>query len=270
LCRTIAWTHSQAAYETLDRLRKSSTSLRAIHIHHAQFFACEPKDGSPPLRQKKYIDFERDLTAGITNSTSFAMAIYSDLLAVKYDIEHGEHSLRRFFNHVMLHGFVSEERANRANLAVESDFQTLLASELHHYARERYSISLEPHTAEGKRRDILCSTGSMVASIELKMSMRWTVNDYITALEKQLVGQYMRHRRAAIGFLVLVLQMPRTWIEPISRSRISFEELVVLLSARAQAIEAKDPQKHLRVIGIDATTPPNFRRSRKASPATLT
>ena len=44
------------------------------------------------------------------------------------------------------------------------------------------------------------------------MSMRWTMDKYVEALEKQLVGQYMRHRKATTGFLVIVLQEKgRTW-----------------------------------------------------------
>lgn len=46
----------------------------------------------------------------------------------------------------------------------------------------------------------------MFVSIELKMSMRCTLDQYIEALEKQLVGQYMRHRKATTVFLVIVLQ----------------------------------------------------------------
>jgi hypothetical protein len=39
----------------------------------------------------------------------------------------------------------------------------------------------------------------MFVLIELKMSMLWTLDQYIEALEKQLVGQCMRHRKATTG-----------------------------------------------------------------------
>ncbi|MGJ7574270.1 hypothetical protein ACSFBX_27310 [Variovorax sp. RB2P76] len=198
-----------------------------------------------------------------TDFVSFAMAVHSDLLEVKYDIEYGEHSLRRFFSELVF------KAANRkgpegaaAGLALEADFQSLLASEINHHARGRYSVTVESNTAEAKRRDVLCSRGEWHASVELKMSMRWTLDDYVEALEKQLVGQYMRHRRAAVGFLVVVLQQKgRQWRDPATAKLVGFDEVLEILRGKAQAIEANDRTKYLRVIGIDATTPQNFRKT---------
>lgn len=118
-------------------------------------------------------------------------------------------------------------------------------------------MTVESHTAEWKRRDVLCSHDAWHASIEPKMSERWTVEDYLVALEDQLVGQYMRNDRATTGFLVLVLQKPRHW--KFEGRWIEFPEVLSILTAKAQALEAANRSLNLRVIGIDATPPSSFR-----------
>lgn len=258
---------SQAAYNALDRIRKalSADDLLADYIKRTQFELRERQFIREPLPQIKYGKFEEDFCGDVTGTTSFAMAVHADLRAVKYDIERGEHSLRSFFNQVDF------KRINRkgndgakVGLALEGHFQRLLASELSHHARDQYSVTLESETAEAKRRDVLCSKNDWRASIELKMSERWNLNDYLVALEKQLVGQYMRHNKATIGFLVLVLQTKgRQWMEPTSQKKINFQQVLEILSAKAQELEAKYRTHFLRVIGIDATPPENFRAAAK-------
>lgn len=265
LIPAIAAAKSQLAYEVLDKLRKSATGPREIYLRGVQFEMREAQFARPPLAQQRYNDFERDFTADVTDTTSFAMRVHSDLLAVRYDIERGEYSLRRFFTEVALKKRPKNEaEGEKEGLALEADFQCLLASELHHHSKGRYSVTVEPHTAESKRRDVLCSKGNMFVSIELKMSMRWTLDQYVEALEKQLVGQYMRHRKATTGFLVIVLQEEgRTWNDSKTGGRVDFKGLLALLSEKALRLEARDRSRYLRVIGIDATKPENFRTPTK-------
>lgn len=269
LIPAIAAAKSQLAYEVIDNLRRSATGPREIYLRGVQFEMREAQFARPALAQQRYNDFERDFTADVTDTTSFAMRIHSDLLAVKYEIERGEYSLRRFFTDVAL----TKRPKNKAEgetegLALEADFQSLLASELHHHSKGRYSVTVEPHTAESKRRDVLCSKGNMFASIELKMSRRWTLDKYEEALEKQLVGQYMRHRKATTGFLVIVLQEEsRTWNDPKTGGKVDFKGLLAMLSEKALRLESRDRSRYLRVIGIDATKPKNFRAAPKKSTA---
>jgi hypothetical protein len=261
LIPAIAAAQSQLAYEVLDKLRRASTGSREMYIRGVQFGMREAQFGRPPLPQLKYSEFEHSFTADVTDTTSFAMRVESDLLAVKYDIEQGEYSLRRFFTEVALKKRpLNSVEGDKEGLALEADFQSLLASELHHHSKGLYSVTVEPHTAESKRRDVLCSKGDMFVSIELKMSRRWTLDRYEEALEKQLVGQYMRHRKATTGFLVIVLQEEgRTWNDPNTGAKLDFKALVALLSEKALRLESKDRRRYLRVIGIDATKPANFR-----------
>jgi hypothetical protein len=66
-------------------------------------------------------------------------------------------------------------------------------------------VTLESILPEGTRRDVLCQKGSLRATVELKMSLRWTLEDYAEALEKQLQGQYMMAPNSKIGFFVVEL-----------------------------------------------------------------
>lgn len=270
LIPAIAAAQSQLAYEVLDKLRLASKGPRESYLRSVQFGMREAQFARPPLAQLKYGDFERNFTADVTDTTSFAMKIESDLMAVKYDVEQGEYSLRRFFTEVTMKKHPkSKAEGDKEGLALEADFQSLLASELHHHSNGLYTVAVEPHTAESKRRDVLCSKGNMFASIELKMSRRWSYEDYEVALEKQLVGQYMRHNKATTGFLIIVLQEARTWNAPNGGKKLNFEAVLEMLQDKALALESKNRQLYLRVIGVDATKPDNFRVVAK-KPAKLT
>lgn len=268
LIRIIASANSQKAYEIIERILKSaSDDPTRMYLRQVMFELRERQFARKPLPQTKYNQFETNLQAEVTDSLSFAMSVHSDLLALKYDIERGEHSLRSFFSELDFKrlnkkGAIGE----KAGIALELNFQRLLASELNHHARGRYSVSVESHTGEGKRRDVLCSRNDWRASIELKMSERWTLEKYIEALELQLVGQYMRHRNATTGFLVVVLQTKnRLWTNRDTGQKIDFDELIAILSAKAQSLEGEDRSRYLRIIGIDATTPDDFRKNSEIS-----
>ncbi|UUZ49598.1 hypothetical protein LP420_04885 [Massilia sp. B-10] len=225
-----------------------------------------------PLPQTCYDQFEQDFRAQVTDSLSFAMSVHPTFRRWKYDIERGEHSLRNFFSALDFKAVNTKgAEGEKAGLALEADFQRLLASELNHHARGRYSVSVESHTAEAKRHDVLCSRNDWRASIELKMSERWTLEEYLVALERQLVGQYMRHNLATTGFLVIVLQAKnRTWKNPTTGKMIGFDELLAILAAKAQELESNDRSRYLRIIGIDATKPNDFRKeATKQKPAPI-
>jgi hypothetical protein len=263
----IASANSQAAYDVLEGLRLAAPAENQIYLRRVQYELRERQFARKPLPQLKYDQFEKEFRAEVTDSLSFAMAVHADVEAVKYDIERGEHSLRSFFSDIDFRQVDKRgQEGVRAGLALEVNFQRLLASELNHHARGRYSVTFESHTAEGKRRDVLCSRNDWRASIELKMSARWTLEDYLIALEDQLVGQYMRHNLANVGFLVIVLQTKgRTWKNAATGKDIGFDELLGLLVNKAQELEAQDRSRYLRVIGIDATTPEDFRAVRQAA-----
>lgn len=263
LLPAIASAKSQAAYDVLEDLRTKVTGSRAKYIRLLQFQMREEEAYVPPLKQQNYPRFERDFAPPLTDFVAFAQAIHNDLLAVKRELENGEFSLRRFFNLVVM----KHIKTDKEGLALEEDFQALLGGELNHASRGRYGVTLEPILPEATRRDVLCQLGEARATIELKMSERWTVNDYLVALNDQLKGQYMQAAGSKIGFFVVVLQRKRQWKSP-TGGRVSFPGLIALLEKRALEMEAADPTLFLRVVGIDATSKDDFRAVRAAAKVT--
>jgi hypothetical protein len=266
LPKIIASGNSQASYDALGRLLLESTDNDAKdYFRHLQMEIRENQSARPPVAADRYVEFEADFSAPVTDFNSFAMRVHTDLLNVKYDVEFGEYSLRDFFSKVSFTRAVkSGKEGDEAALALEVHFQKLVASELNHHAARLYTVDLEPATAENRRRDIKCELEGWKASIELKMSVRWQLEDYYVALEEQLVGQYMRNRNASIGFLVLVLQKDRKWWCAASEQWIRFDGVIERLNRKAAEIAARDRTLFLRVVGVDATTPKDMRERAKA------
>lgn len=264
LLPAISSAKSQAAYEVLDDLRRKATGARAKYIRRLQFQMREEEAYVTPLAQLDYPKFESDFAPPLTGFLQFAQAVHNDLLAVKRDIEHGEFSLRRFFNRVVM----EHVKTKTEGLALEEDFQALLGSELNHASGGRYGVTLEPILPEATRRDVLCQVAELRATVELKMSERWTVADYLVALEEQLKGQYMQASNSKIGFFVVVLQLHKKWENP-AGGEVDFAGLIDLLKAKALELEAADPALFLRIVGIDATPQDGFQKSMAAKKAVI-
>lgn len=260
LLPAISSAKSQAAYEVLDDLRQKATGTRAKYIRYLQFQMREEEAYVAPVLQQNYAMFERDFAPPLTGFNQFAQAVHNDLLAVKRDIEHGEFSLRRFFNLVVM----AHIKTKAEGLALEEDFQALLGNELNHASSGRYGVTLEPILPAATRRDVLCQVGELRATIELKMSERWTVADYLVALEEQLKGQYMQTPNSKIGFFVVVLQRHRKWNNP-AGGKVGFAGLMGILEAKALELQAADNDIFLRIVGIDAAPRADFRKSKSAT-----
>lgn len=264
LLPAISSAKSQAAYVVLDDLRKKSSGARAKYIRHLQFQLREEQAYVVPVAQQNYVTFERDFAPPVTEYTAFAQAVHNDLLTVKRDIEHGEFSLRRIFNLVVM----KHIKTDTEGLALEEDFQALLGSELNHACGGRYVVTLEPILPAATRRDVLCQVGDFRATVELKMSERWTVADYLVALAEQLRGQYMQAPNSKVGFFVVVLQRRRTWDNP-AGGKLNFDGLISLLEQKALELQATDPALFLRIVGIDAAPQHDFRKTMVATKAAI-
>lgn len=258
LVPAIVHAKSEKAYEVLDQLRLRATGSRAKYLRYKQFMMREEQNATKPIAQTHYLEFERTFAPQASTYIEFAMAVETDLLSVKSQIETGDFSLRRFFNSLSF----DRIKTDNDGLALEEDFQSLLGNELNHAAAGRYTVTLEPILTEGTRRDVMCQMDSLRATIELKMSFRWTLEDYVVALERQLLGQYMKAPNSKIGFFVVVLQKKRTWIGPDSKP-IDFGALLTILKEKAREKEIADSSVYLRVIGIDATPRVDFRTTQK-------
>lgn len=264
LLPAISSAKSQAAYEVLDELRRKATGARGKYIRHLQFQMREEEAYVAPVAQQNYAKFERDFAPPVTGFTQFAQAVHNDLLVVKRNIEHGEFSLRQFFNRVVMEHI----KTDTEGLALEEDFQALLGSELNHASGGRYVVTLESILPAATRRDVLCQVGDLRATVELKMSERWTVPQYLVALAEQLNGQYMQASDSKIGFFVVVLQRHRKWDNP-TGGKVDFAGLIGLLEAKALELQTADPALYLRIVGIDAAPQADFRASMAATKAAI-
>lgn len=262
LLPAIASAKSQAAYETLEELRGKADGHRAKYIRRLQFTMREDEAAVPPLAQQNYDKFEHDFAPPLTDYVSFAQTVHNDLLAVKRSVEQGEFSLRRFFNSITF----KHVKTDTEGLALEEDFQALLGSELNHASLGRYGVTLEPILPDSTRRDVLCQIWDLRATVELKMSIHWTLEDYLVALELQLKGQYMQSANSKIGFFVVVLQKERRWNLP-GGGKVDFPGLLDILGTKARKLQTADSGLFLRVVGIDATAKEDFRAVRAADKA---
>lgn len=127
-------------------------------------------------------------------------------------------------------------------------------------------MTLEPILPDSTRRDVLCQIGDLRATVELKMSIRWTLEDYLVALEHQLKCQYMQSANSRIGFFVVVLQKEWRWNLP-SGGTLDFPGLLDILGTKARELQTADSGLVLRVVGIDATPKEDFRAVRAANKA---
>lgn len=241
----------------LQNLRLKADGPRAKYIRQLQFTMREQEAAIPPLDQQDYDKFEHHFAPPVTSYIAFAQTVHNDLLVVKRSIEQGDFSLRRFFSKLTF----QHVKTDTEGLALEEDFQALLGSELNHACLGRYGVTLEPILPDSTRRDILCQIGDLRATVELKMSIRWTLEDYLVSLEHQLKGQYMQAANSKIGFFVVVLQKKRRWNLP-SGGMADFSEMLNILASKARELQAADGGLFIRVIGIDATPNEDFRAVR--------
>ena len=83
---------------------------------------------------------------------------------------------------------------------------------------------------------------------------RYSIRELVSALENQLVGQYLRAAGSCHGILVIAMLEQRPWNPRDGTGTIDFVELIERLNARAQEIAQTNHRvEALRVFGIDFT-----------------
>ncbi|MGK3999297.1 NACHT domain-containing protein [Sorangium sp. So ce1024] len=139
----------------------------------------------------------------------------------------------------------------------ESHFQILLRKELEGRANGRYTVAREDELADGTRPDLRIRSNDLgPISVEVKIADCWTLTALETALEKQLVGQYMKDASARHGVLLLVHSRNRTkWGVAASRV-VGFDALVQHLNAQANNLRTQRTDiESLAVVGINFRQP---------------
>lgn len=152
-------------------------------------------------------------------------------------------------------------RHTAQSIKAEDEMQRLLAFLLERSSNSVYSLVREDEVADAKRTDIrLLSRVSRSRSvIEVKMAesnSKWSVNDYLTALEVQLVGQYLRHADCKAGCLLITTNGTKVrWQNPETKKSMCFLELIAYLNRRACVLQKKHGDIQLCVFGLDFSNP---------------
>lgn len=90
-------------------------------------------------------------------------------------------------------------------------------------------------------------------AIEIKHgNKRWTFRQLEHALTTQLADRYLRPASRQHSVLVITLHKPRTWLAPEDGKRLSFEEVIARLQARALSLSSNATgEVTVRVVGVN-------------------
>lgn len=135
----------------------------------------------------------------------------------------------------------------------EEMFQKLIAGWLQEASRGVYEVARETEVIAFKMPDIrIFKPGVGIVTIEIKVANKWSYNQLRNdALEKQLIGQYMRMRRSRHGILLLVNLKKKRWIAA-KGSELDFKELVKKLGEEAeQLVKTRERGERVKVLGFD-------------------
>ncbi len=142
----------------------------------------------------------------------------------------------------------------------EAELRAFIASELIRRSHELYGIVEERLIDRDERPDLTVSRPGVVGTVAIEAKLAdkgWTLKTLLERLEVQLVGQYLRAREERYGVFLVGYVGDKSHWEDGDGKRLSFEDLIGRLEARAQELVVQTPGvKGLKVVGIDFRTPP--------------
>jgi hypothetical protein len=187
-------------------------------------------------------EFAKNHEADPKNDRELFSIATKRLLELKLQVEASENSLRD-----ELHPDHTEAHLRR-----------WLARKLNERSRQRYSVPQEEEIDRRERPDIRIENPKAgFVSVEVKWAHNWTLPQLLDGLEKQLLGQYLRAHNSRHGLYLLgLIGDRRHWENPGTKARLTFEEVVNIISERAESlIQANLRIFGLKVVGIDFRTP---------------
>lgn len=152
-------------------------------------------------------------------------------------------------------------------MADEDAVQRWLATQFEARQKEAYTVQRETEVPDSKAPDIMLTSrnSGVDLPIEIKIVDGMAVAEIEAALETQLCGQYLRHRSARHGILLLVHQKRRRgWKVVEGKPLVPFAAVMTHLEAKAQAIReasAIGPQPIIVALDVSAIVPLKERRA---------
>ena len=161
--------------------------------------------------------------------------------------------------HDLAHGDFSDRRTLRG-IEEEAEVQRTLSWRLKEREKGVYRVMREEEVADAKQTDIRLVTVAGADErvvVEVKIADNWTLKELVTALRKQLVGQYLRHESCTRGCLLLSYRgVKKRWVHSDGRKRLPFSELVGVLKENARTLEQEHGDRiRVEVFGLDLTDP---------------
>lgn len=176
-----------------------------------------------------------------------------------YDLYHLALNILDDISFSLRNSDASSLRLLRALSNIQSDdeesVQGWLAEQFILRSDSRYHTHRESEISDSNKPDIILSgTNALVeVAIEVKQADSYSPNELKDALETQLAKKYLKPNTRKHGVLVLTDHGRRKWKHPVTKKRLTFEQLLVLLTDIGNKINT-DPNTDFRisVYGIDA------------------
>ena len=193
----------------------------------------------PPSR---VVELVRRHESSPRTSGDLFRVVLDRLEAIVADLQRGELSSRDFF------------RPDHKEVVV----QKWLADELRRAAAGLYTVHREEQVDLDKETDVRVHSPHVEGPVcvEVKRANHYSFTELVDALRTQLVGKYLRDRRARYGVLFLAnLDPDRRW-EPGPGESLTFQQVVERLEALARELLGTTAGvEGLRVVGVELIAP---------------
>ena len=195
-----------------------------------------------PWNTEEILAFARDYETDPKTDRDLYKVACRRLNELKNDVEKADNSIRN-------------------EMQKEDDERKLriwIARKLQERSRNRYMVPQEEEIDRRERPDLRIEKPGMApVSIEIKWAENWTLTELLERLENQLVGQYLRDDNSRFGIYLLAYiekKGKKTWDDPDNSPRLSFEQIVTVISGRAKEIVAECRSvEDVAVISMDFT-----------------
>ncbi|QGJ68668.1 Hypothetical protein PBC10988_3290 [Planctomycetales bacterium 10988] len=193
--------------------------------------------------EENIVDFAENFEKDPRTCEDLYLILCDRLNDIKYQVELSDNSIR------------DEVRLDHDEKAL----CRWIARKLHDQARGRYIAPLEVEIDQGKRPDIRPENADIPpVPFEVKWAERWSYNQLVESLNKQLVGQYLRAHENRYGIFLLGYideDEKKRWYDKGS-SRLCFRKLIENLQSKANQLVEQNPNIYaIKVIGIDFRPP---------------
>lgn len=229
----------RSAFEILSAIGASGIAgIRPIRFRELVHHMAEQAAELPTWTPGEVRDLESRYLMPMKSGGDVIELVSETLDAIAYDLVHEDASARRAY-----------QRAED-----EAEVQEWLAADLKARLRDRCHVHREPQVAAKKKPDIVVSALSIASEVAIEIkhgNKRWTFRQLEHALTTQLAGRYLRPTSRRHGVLVITLHQARTWQAPEGGKRLSFEEVIARLQARAaELVSNATGEVTVRVVGL--------------------